>query len=109
MDWSYIRQLKAEEQLQEILDKHTEVFTPGLGMLKDSKVDLHKDLHAHSHSVKARLVPIALKANVEAQLERLQADGIIMQAHEPTEWAAPSVPVTKSNVTDQISSNANSQ
>jgi len=47
--------------------------------------------------MKARSVPYALKAKVEQELERLQGEGIISPV-EFSEWAAPIVPVVKSNV-----------
>ncbi|XP_040195388.1 uncharacterized protein K02A2.6-like, partial [Rana temporaria] len=45
---------------------------------------------------KARTVPFALRAGVEAELSRLEEQGVISKV-EHSEWASPVVPVKKSN------------
>ena len=57
---------------------------------------IHVDESARPRFFRPRPVPFALKGRIEEELERLQRDGII----EPvkfSEWAAPVVPVLKSD------------
>ncbi len=78
LHWSSIHRLKGEEQLLGLLNKYTDVFAPGLGKLKDCQIDLHMDAQVQPWFYKARSVPYALKAKVEAELERPQTEGIIV-------------------------------
>lgn len=64
--------------------------------MKGVQVKIHVDTAAEPRFYKPRPVPFALRQRVEQELERLQRDGII----EPvkfSEWAAPVVPVVKSD------------
>jgi len=72
------------------------VFGEGLGTLKGTEAKIYVDPEATPKFMKARLVPYALKAKVEMELDRLQSEGIISPV-EFTEWAAPIVPVVKRN------------
>jgi hypothetical protein len=45
----------------------------------------------------ARRVPFPLQKKVKAELERMEADGIIREVKDATEWCAPMVPVVKPN------------
>ena len=75
------------------------------GRLGDSKMDQSKDLCWPGSATplyhKVRSVPFALKEKIEAELERLQKQGII-EPVQFTEWAAPIVPVVKSNESVRI-------
>ena len=57
---------------------------------------IYVDRNASPRYVKASPVPYALKKGVEDELERLEKEGIISPV-EFSEWAAPIVPVVKSN------------
>ena len=46
--------------------------------------------------IKARPVPYSLKEKVEAELKKLEKEGIITKVTN-SEWATPIVPVTKSS------------
>ena len=72
-----------------------------LGTLKGEKAKIYVDQDANPKYIKARLVPYALKTNVELELERLEREGKISPV-EFSEWAAPIVPVAKPNGTVRI-------
>ena len=87
--------------LHELLSKYQDVFAEGLGTLKGVKAKIYVDQGAEPKCIKARAVPYALRTNVEVELERLEREGIISLV-EFSEWAAPIVPVAKSNGTVRI-------
>lgn len=82
--------------LKEVLEKHAEVFGEGLGCLKGTESKLNIDPQATPKFFKARSVPLALKPKVEAELDNLEAMGIISPV-KFSHWAAPVVPVLKQN------------
>ena len=45
----------------------------------------------------ARRIPIPLQEKVKAELKRMEANGIIEEVTEPTDWCSPIVPVLKKN------------
>ena len=94
-NWKAIYQVQAS-QLQEVLDRHKELFQPGLGTLKGFEAKIHIDPGTKPRFFKARPLPYALKETVECELERLVQEGIITPVRY-SDWAAPIVPVLKSN------------
>ena len=64
--------------------------------MKDVTAKIHVDPKATPRFDKARPVPFALQAGVEEELERLQKQGII-EPIQFSDWAAPIVPVVKSD------------
>ena len=96
LDWKNIFKLHTPPTLKEVLDNHKQVFSDGLGTLKDHKVKFYLKDQAQPQFLKARPLPLALRDKVAEELDRLQARGIIV----PTKflkWAAPIVPVIKSD------------
>ncbi len=88
-------------RLQKLREKYSDVFEEGLGTMKSMKAKIQVDHEAQPRFFKARPVPYALKPKIEAELDRLQAAGAI----EPvrfSEWAAPIVPVVKSDKSIRI-------
>ncbi|KAK6186733.1 hypothetical protein SNE40_006011 [Patella caerulea] len=73
-----------------------ELFEPGLGKLKNVKAKLHVDEDVKPRYFKPRLVPISMRAKVEAELDRLVNEGILKPV-EFSEWGTPIVPVLKPN------------
>ena len=65
------------ETLNEVLDRHSPVFSEGLGCLKVVKVQLIVDDKAVPRFFKPRPVPFLLGKKVETEIERLVALGII--------------------------------
>ena len=88
--------MQEDRALKEVLEKHAEVFGEGLGCLKGTEVKLNIDSQATPKFFKARSVPFALKPKVEAELDNLEAMGIISPVRF-SHWAAPVVPVLKQN------------
>ena len=95
LDWQAIHRLQ-ERPLSEVQEKHKAVFEEGLGTLKGFEAELQVDPKAQPKYCKARSVPYSMKVLVEEELDRLEKEGTI----EPiafSEWAAPIVPVLKSD------------
>lgn len=89
-------------QLSRILQKYATLFDQTkLGLLKNYAAHLTLKPQAIPRFWNARSVPYALRDKVESELHRLQQEGTI----EPVQffdWAAPIVPVLKSDGTIKI-------
>lgn len=84
------------DSLQSVLDKYPSVFQEGLGTLKGYQAKIYVDPKAKPKFWRARTVPYALRAQVEAELKRLQDEGTLEHV-DVSEWAAPIVPVLKAD------------
>ena len=82
------------KNLQGILDSHAELFKDELGLVKGTKVKLFVSDSSKPAFFKARTVPYALRKKVEAELDRLEKDGVIEKV-QFSAWAAPIVPILK--------------
>ena len=80
-----------EQKVEAILDTHKNVFKDGLGKINTFEAMIPKFCKACS-------VPFALKAAIERELDRLESEGILEKASY-SEWAAPVVPVPKTEGT----------
>ena len=81
---------------EDSLNLYCDVFREELGELKDTKVKIDITVPSQPHFYKHRNIAYALRGRVESELERLEKQGVI----EPVkyfEWAAPIVPVLKSD------------
>ena len=96
-----IHRLGRSDKLSEILYKHENVFTEGLGTFAGGKVTLHIDPQVKPKFFKARTLPFSLKDKVEEELNRLESLGIITPVKH-SKWAAPVVPVLKQNGTIRL-------
>ena len=96
LDWQQIFSVRTGRTLQTVLDKYPDVFKDDLGTVKGLKAKIHVDPKATPLYHKARSVPLALREKIETELDRLQAQGII-EPVQFSEWAAPIVPVIKSD------------
>ena len=90
-----------EGGLREVLGAFPEVFEEGLGTLTGFKAKIHLNADAHPKFFRAWSVPFAYRQEVEKELQRLQDEGNI-EPVQVSEWAAPIVPVLKSNKTVRI-------
>ena len=95
LNWKAIHNVNMD-QLQTILNQYSEVFKPGVGMLKEYKAHIFIDPSVPPRFCKARSLPYAMKPLVEAQLDKLVQEGILSPI-EHSEWAAPIVPVMKAD------------
>ena len=94
LDWKTIFSLHSTLNLQQVLDCHSSVFTDELGTFNKSKVKFYLKENSKPLFLKARQVPFALRDRVAAELDRLQAAGIITPA-KFSQWATPIVPIVK--------------
>jgi hypothetical protein len=107
LDWKAITTLATtppgnlSTRLQEILDKYSDVFEEYIGLLKTAKAKLNLKENSQPKFCKARQVPYALLPKVEAELTKLQNDGILTKV-DWSEWATPVVPVIKKNGTVRL-------
>ena len=95
LDWHEIKVAQCD-QLQVILERHSEVFEGGLGTMKGFKAKIFVDPDATPRFSKARSVPYAFRDKVEAELDRLVSVGIL-EPVEHADWASPIVSVLKAD------------
>ena len=63
-----------------VLGKYNLVFEKGLGKLKGTTAKIHIDPQTKLIFCKTRPVPYAIRPKLEAELDRLQCEGIIERA-----------------------------
>lgn len=95
LNWSKIH-YTTSPGLHELLAKYPEVFQEGLGSLKGYEAKINVDPNATPRFHKARSVPYAMREKVEAELDRLVAEGTLVPV-EYSDWATPIVAVVKSD------------
>ena len=104
LDWGEIKALKLsktpeggmQHKVDQLLQKYESVFSEGVGTPKGHKADLKVEENCQPSFHKPRQVPYTLRPKVEAELTRLEKDGILPKV-EYSEWATPIVPVVKRN------------
>ena len=96
LDWSKLHHIEVPSALHKVLKKHATVFKDELGEVRDTTAKIYVDPQVTPHFCKPRTVPYALRGRVEQELDCLERDGII-QPVEFSEWAAPIVPVVKTD------------
>lgn len=88
-DWpsimAQVHTVSATEDISDIIKKFSAVFEDGLGEYRHGKVRLNVAEDAQSRFFKARPVPYALRERVDAELQRLEAGGIIT-AVKHSDW-----------------------
>ena len=82
--------------MNRILDRHKNVFREELGTLQGFEAKIYVDPTAKPVFCKAHSLPYAMKVKVEEELEWLVKQGIL-EPVEFAEWAAPIMPVVKSD------------
>ena len=95
LNWSEIH-YSTSPGLPDLLTKYSEVFQEGLGSFKGYEATINVDPTATPRFYKARTVPYAMRESVEAELDRLVAQGTL-EPVEYSDWAAPIVAVMKSD------------
>ena len=96
LDWKTIFTVSPTLSLQQILEKHAEVFKEGLGELRSVKAKIYVSKGEQPQFFPPRPVSFALRQKVEEELERLQSLGVIRPV-QFSDWAAPIVPVMKAD------------
>ena len=87
-----------------MVGKYPSLFRDELGKAIQNEAQLSVQANAKPIFVKAHPVPYALQEKTEQKLERLQGLAVIVPV-ESSEWAAPVVPVVKSDVSVCICGN----
>ena len=96
LDWQeiFLLQSNSLSPIQQILQKHSNVFQEGLGTLTGFKAKIIVDPSATPKYCKPRSVPYFLRDKVEKELNRLVAE-VTLEPVEVAEWAASIVSVLK--------------
>ncbi|XP_043080595.1 uncharacterized protein K02A2.6-like [Puntigrus tetrazona] len=102
INWEALHRIQEVEELTlpKVLSKYAELFKDELGKLKGPRRRFMW-IRKQSTVFKARSVPYAMKAKVEAEIERLLREHII-EPVKHSEWAAPVVPVLKPDNTIRL-------
>ena len=79
-----------------LASKFPSLFSEGLGCLRGREVQIEVDPAVQSKFCKARNIPYLLRDKVDFELDRLEREGIISPVQNAS-WAAPIVPVVKSD------------
>ena len=95
LDWKAIA-LVTKDPLQQLLDKHAMLFDDTLGTMKDYMATLTVKDSARPKFHRPRPVPFAVREAICKELDRLKQLGILEKV-EHSQWAAPIVPVPKSD------------
>ena len=97
LDWKTIGLTtleNAKARVDVLLKKYEEVFSSSRGAMKHFSVKLNVKEDARPIFLKPRSVPFAIREAIEAELKRLEAEGIIEKVPH-SKWATPIVPVPK--------------
>ena len=96
LDWSQLHHMTVPSALHQVLQKHASIFKDELGEVKGTTAKIHVNPQARLRFCKSHTVPYVLWGKVEQELDWMERDGII-QPVEYSEWAAPNVPVVKTD------------
>ena len=95
LDWSAVNRLSdANPALTTLLDQHKAVFAEGLGTVKTNCTKLHLCSSVIPKFCKARSIPFTIKDIIGAELDSLEAVGILEKVSR-SDWATPTVTVPK--------------
>ena len=99
LDWKGIHAISQDTQnleLRQLLNNFDDLFSDNLGTITNFEASLEVHPDSHPKFFKPRPVPFAIKAAIEEELDRLEANGSIEKVAHST-WAAPIVAVPKKN------------
>ncbi|KAL5459767.1 hypothetical protein EMCRGX_G033139 [Ephydatia muelleri] len=98
LDWKMVCNVQCSVEKdsvwQSVLSKYSNIFKPGLGMMKEITAKLKLKPGAVPQFHRARSVPFSLKGAVEQEIHRLEELGVLERVVH-SEWAAPIVVVPK--------------
>ena len=89
-----VNQLESDDRVNALLSEFPELFSGKLGCLKGFRVHIPVPENAVPKFFKARSVPHALRSRVDAELDKMEEQGV-WERVEYSRWAAPIVPVLK--------------
>lgn len=92
---------RAPEFLMKLQSDYQDIFQ-GIGKLKDFQFEIHVDPNIQPVAQPPRRVPFHIRKQVESELEKLEAQGIIETVNEPTPWVSPVVAVPKVHNPEEI-------
>ena len=95
LDWKSIRQVR-KDSLDTLFSEHKALFQDGLGTMQGYEASLHVDPQVVPKYCKAQLIPYAMRAKVEEELQWLVNEGWL-ELVQYADWAAPIVLVLKKN------------
>lgn len=97
INWPRVHSLHIEKApFDDLCQRHPTLFSDKIGTLQGTTAKIVVPSNARSHFFKPRRLPYSTKEKVEQELERLQSQGIITPVRF-ADWAAPIVPVLKTN------------
>ena len=85
--------VKSVSNTEEVIENYKEIFK-GLGCL-EGKSHIYLKENAVPVIYPARKVPVALKAKLKEELDRMEKMGVLKKAEGPSEWVLPLVIVEK--------------
>ena len=88
LDWKTIGSVSREASVSALLDTYSDVFSSKLGTIRPFKATLLTTPGASPKFMKARTVPFSQRADVEAELERLELQGVLEKVRH-SDWATP--------------------
>ena len=103
LDWKEVHAV-VNDSVEELKQKYSKVFEPGLGELKNVQLRLDIDRSVQPRFFRARSLPYAFKEKVEEQLQR-DIDAGVLEPVTHSSWAAPLVPVLKKDGTVRVCAN----
>ena len=95
LDWAQLHRLQVDP-VQQLLTKYSQVFQRGVGIILGYQADIKLKEGTKPTFKKCRSVAYALQPTLEAELQRLQEEGII-EPVQTSPWATPLVVVPKAN------------
>lgn len=97
LNWPSINSIHHKHSsVEDLLKKHSQLFRSELGTLKGMEAKIFVPPDSQPQFYKPRPLPYALKDKVEQELDKLVEAGIITPV-QFSDWAAPTVPVVKSD------------
>ncbi|XP_065217231.1 uncharacterized protein LOC135843320 [Planococcus citri] len=83
------------DEIKKLIREYSDLFSGGYGKIPNFQCSLRLKDNAVPVFMKPRTLPYAIKPLVEAEIEKLLAQGILSPAKHPT-WGTPIVPVINS-------------
>uniref|UniRef100_A0A1X7VDG0 Uncharacterized protein n=1 Tax=Amphimedon queenslandica TaxID=400682 RepID=A0A1X7VDG0_AMPQE len=94
LDWSHLKVVNVFSSIEDVMQKHKEVFCPKLGKLKVLGAKLYVDSQAQPHFYRSRTVPHCIRDKVAQELRRLEELEVITPVKH-SKLAALVVPIVK--------------